>query len=127
MATHIQELKAAAETGNREGSVAGQGMRSLESRLVTAENRGNTSDSGAYETLDKLFELWAFVNRLNLIVCGEFTRIAMPFRRGMNTRPAIYHCTLQRRGYGREELYSTHDGLPVKTSSDMPCLFVGLV
>lgn len=76
LTARIRELKVAAVIRDGDLGAVVRAGRSFKGRIVTGDDRANTAEAQACQTLDKISELWALVGGLNRIVVVKRAQVA---------------------------------------------------
>lgn len=84
----------------------------------------NTPEAWAYNTLDKMSELWALVKGLNRTLGGECVRVlGLIDAELVRVWPVITAAQSKSEGMVREVIYDGCDSFSAKASSDAPVSF----
>lgn len=121
LAARICELEVAAATSDEELGIVGRAMWTFRGRVATGEDRANTEDALACETIDKMSELRALVEGLNWTVSGQRARVVeLVNAESICVLLVITAALSESEGTVSEAICHVYDGFPVEASSDAP-------
>lgn len=119
LAARIRELEAAAATQYGEVGVRVQAVLSLKGRIASGEDRANTEEVPACETLEKMSELRALLEGLSTNVGSECARVVgLGDAELVHVRLGITAALSERGATVSEGICKVPDSFPVKAAYD---------